>query len=307
MNVSRKNKWKRTRTQEAWWVANWSSYNLTPEISFQCVCIFAQLFDFLIQQNSLITSNHRLGLTFVLYEYMRHVRSKVYRRTRNKSLYSGSSPSTFLWLYLTLFLSFKFCPSYCKHPRYSEYIICLPYKPAKCLIQDKDCNLDTCYWELFCKLDFLTFKKSGRGGGVSNTKSKASSYASGIWKKFSVVIVFVCVCVSVKLEKVPCLRPNRDIRGWMKSVFEYVQSCTRTVLNSFKGSFKQCYVPNITPNSGENTNKKEMRFIELESRLVDLESLQAVISLSFSKVSLGSPTNSISLLASRLVPLSLIL
>lgn len=172
MNVSRKNKWKRTRTQEVWWLANWSSYNLTPEISFQCVYIFAQLFDFLIQQNSLITSNHRVGLTFVLYEYMRHVRSKVYRRTRNKSLYSGSSPSTFLWLYLTLFLSFKFCPSYCKHPRYSEYIICLPYKPAKCLIQDTDCNLDTCYWQLFCKLDFLTFKKSGRGGGESNTKSK---------------------------------------------------------------------------------------------------------------------------------------
>ena len=132
--------------------------------------IFAQLlFDFLIQRNSLIIFKKRLRLRFALYakslQYVRHIRSKVYRQTRNKSLYSGSSSIQFLWLYLFLFLSFgfcPFCPSYCKHPRDWEYIICLHYKPAKCLIQDTDCNLDICYWQLFCKLD-SDIKKAGEG------------------------------------------------------------------------------------------------------------------------------------------------
>lgn len=43
--------------------------------------------------------------------------------------------------------------------------------------------------------------------------------------------------------------------------------------------------------------------MELESRLVHLESLQDAISLSFSKLSPGFPSTSISLLASMLVSL----
>ena len=69
------------------------------------------------------------------------------------------------------------------------------------------------------------------------------------------------------------------------------------MLRSFKGSFKQCYVPSIIPNSGWNRNKNELKFMELESRMVVL---QALTSLFCSKLSLNSPSTSIYSLASQL-------
>lgn len=63
-------------------------------------------------------------------QHMTHVRPKVYLQIRNKCLYSGCSPSTFV-IISPAFISFGFCPlcpSYCKLPQYREYIISLPIK-----------------------------------------------------------------------------------------------------------------------------------------------------------------------------------
>ena len=113
-----------------------------------------------IQKNSLITSYHRCR-TNIYYISTNTSVIWAYDTCKTQSIsaekkFLCSSPSTFLWFYLTLFLSFEFCPfcpSYCKHPRYTKYIIFLLYKPTKYLIKDTDCNLGI-FFKTECSYSF---------------------------------------------------------------------------------------------------------------------------------------------------------
>ena len=104
-----------------------------------------------IQKNSLITSYHRCRTN--IYDISTNICAIwVYETCKTQST-SAEKKEVLMFLLPSIHisvilshsvLSFEFCPfcpSSCKHPRYTKYIIFLLYKPSKYLIKDTDCNL----------------------------------------------------------------------------------------------------------------------------------------------------------------------